>query len=138
MSAFIIVAFVYFATAFKLITYNGVNILAKFAQNIALPALLFLNISALDLSDVLKANLLLRHYLPAIICFSLGTLGGYYFFFANSFSNSIAIGFCCLFSNSLLFLNPHYGISLCHRSIKMKFCYCGISARIILIKTIDN
>ena len=137
MSEFIIVAFVYFATVFKLVTYNEVNILAKFAQNIALPALLFINISTSDLSDVLRANLLLSFYLPVIICFSLRTLGGYYFFL-NSFSNSIPIGFCLLFSNSLLFWNPHYRISSWHRSIKIKFCYCGISTRVISIKTIDN
>ena len=80
LSAFFIIAFVYFATVFKLITYNGVNILAKFAQNIALPALLFINIPTSGLSDVLRANLLLSFYLPVIICFSLRTLGGYYFF----------------------------------------------------------
>ena len=76
---FIIVAFGYFSTIFGVTTNSAIDVLAKYAQNIALPALLFINISTLELGTVLKVNLLLSFYLSAIICFALGMLGGYCF-----------------------------------------------------------
>ena len=75
--------------------------LTKFAQNIALQCLLFINIYKLDLNSVFNLNLLLTFYVSASISFVIGIIGGYYFFL-KSVTNAIPIGFCCLFSNSLL------------------------------------
>ena len=75
--------------------------LTKFAENIALQCLLFINIYKLDLNSVFNLNLLLTFYVSASISFVIGIIGGYYFFL-KSVTNAIPIGFCCLFSNSLL------------------------------------
>ena len=86
--------------------------LTKFAQNIALQCLLFINIYKLDLNSVFNLNLLLTFYVSASISFVIGIIGGYYFFL-KSVTNAIPIGFCCLFSNSCYLL----GISVMEISI---------------------
>ena len=96
---FIIIAFGYFSTAYHFTKIKEIQFLTRFAQNIALPCLLFINIYDLDFYKVFNINLLLTFYISASICFCLGVLGGYYFFLKN-LTSSIPIGFCCLFSNN--------------------------------------
>ena len=62
---------------------------------------MFINIYKLDLNSVFNLNLLLTFYVSASISFVIGIIGGYYFLLKSA-TNSIPIGFCCLFSNSLL------------------------------------
>ena len=124
---FIIIAVGYYAALSQIVPINGVNFLAKFAQNIALPALLFLNISVLDLGAVLKVNLLLSFYIPAMLCFVLGIFGGYYIF-SNTLSNSIPIGFCCLFSNSLLLGLPITELAYGAEALKSNFVIVAFHA----------
>ena len=124
---FIVIAFGYLASYFGLITTFGVETLAKFAQNFALPSLLFLNISGLDLNEVLKVNLLLSFYLSATVCFVLGILGGYYFF-SKTFHESIPIGFCCLFSNSILLGLPITELAYGNEVLKSNFVIVAFHA----------
>ena len=142
---FIIITFGYFSTVLRFTKINEIQFLTRFAQNIALPCLLFINIYDLDFNKVFNINLLLTFYISASICFCLGILGGYYFFLKNVVS-SIPIGFCCLFSNSLLLGLPITELALGSESLKSNyiivafhapFCYLlGISVMEISIN--DN
>ena len=76
---FIIVALGYLSTLFNFLKIFEIQILTKFAQNIALPCLLFVNIYQLDLVSVFSLNLLLTFYISAGISFIIDILGGYYF-----------------------------------------------------------
>ena len=139
---FIIIALGYSATLFKFLEISEIQILTKFAQNIALPCLLFINLYKLDLNSVFSLNLLLTFYLSASISFVIGILIGYYFFLKN-LANSIPIGFCCLFSNSLLLGIPITELAFGVEALKANFiivafhapfCYLlGISAMVIKI-----
>ena len=98
---FIIIALGYSATLFKFLEISEIQILTKFAQNIALPCLLFINLYKLDLNSVFSLNLLLTFYLSRkyFIC---NWNFNWLLHFLKNLPNSIPIGFCCLFSNSLL------------------------------------
>ena len=124
---FIVIAVGYFSTLAKIISKNGVSALTKFSQSIALPALLFLNISNLDLVKTLNTDLLLSFYLSAMFCFALGTLGSFYFF-SKSLSDSISIGFCCLFSNSLLLGLPITELAYGAEAIRFNFIIISFHA----------
>lgn len=143
---FIIIALGYLSTLFKFLKISEIQILTKFAQNIALPCLLFVNIYQLDLVSVFSLNLLLTFYIAAGISFIIGILGGYYFL--KSLTNSIPIGFCCLFSNSLLLGLPITELAFGVEALKANFiiiafhapfCYLlGISAMEISINGNQN
>ena len=144
---FIIIALGYSATLFKFLEISEIQILTKFAQNIALPCLLFINLYKLDLNSVFSLNLLLTFYLSASISFVIGILIGYYLFLKN-LPNSIPIGFCCLFSNSLLLGLPITELALGTEALESNFiivafhapfCYLiGISAMEISINGNKN
>ena len=78
---FIIIAFGYFSTVPHFFKINEIQFLTRFAQNIALPCLLFINIYDLDLYTVFNINLLLTFYISASICFCLGVFRRLLFFF---------------------------------------------------------
>lgn len=78
-----------------------VDSLMRFAQGFAIPCLLFLAIARLDLDQNFDLDLLAVFYGGALICFALGVTGAR-FLFNRAWEDSVAIGFCCLFSNSLL------------------------------------
>ncbi len=75
--------------------------LMKFAQNFALPCLLFTAISRLDLGAEFHPALLGSFYGGAVAGFLAGLLGAR-LIFRRPWEDSVAIGFSCLFSNSLL------------------------------------
>ena len=75
--------------------------LMKFTQGFAIPCLLFLAISNLDLSASFDPRLLISFYTAAGLCFTTGMLGAR-FIFGREWEDCVAIGFCCLFSNSVL------------------------------------
>jgi len=78
-----------------------VDSLMRFAQGFAIPCLLFLAIARLDLGQNFDLDLLAVFYGGALTCFALGLTGARYIF-KRPWEDSVAIGFCCLFSNSLL------------------------------------
>lgn len=85
----------------RLMEDGHVDGLMRFAQSFAVPCLLFRGISRLDLAAHFDAALLISFYGGALICFALG-MAGARFIFGRSDEDSVAIGFCALFSNSLL------------------------------------
>ncbi|APX10653.1 AEC family transporter [Tateyamaria omphalii] len=101
LPVFLVIGFGYVAVWRGFFTEQGIDGLMKFAQNFAIPCLLFSAIANLDLSTSLDLRLLTSFYVGAAAGFAVGTAGAYYMFKRN-IEDSIAIGFCCLFSNSVL------------------------------------
>lgn len=101
LPVFIVMGFGYVAAWRKYLSEAAVDALMRFAQNIAVPCLLFLAISRIDLAADFNAPLLLSFYIGAFSGFTLGFLGARHLF-RRSLPDSIAIGFCTLFSNTVL------------------------------------
>jgi predicted permease len=101
LPVFLVIGFGYAATWRRLITADQVDGLMIFAQNFAIPSLLFLAISNLDLAQSFDLKLLASFYGGASLCFVLAMCGAR-FLFARPWEDSVAIGFVGLFSNSLL------------------------------------
>lgn len=137
LPVFLVIGFGYAAVALKLFPDAGVDGLMKFTQQFAIPCLLFRAISTLDLGQTFQWPLLLSFYSGATLGFFAGLFGARYLF-GRPWTDSVAIGFCCLFSNSLLLglpiteraygsgaLAPNYAIIAMHSP----FCYAlGITA----------
>lgn len=113
---------------------DGLNV---FTQNFAIPCLLFQAISNLDLSAEFNLALLGSFYFGATSGFFAGLLGAR-FVFKRSWTDAVAIGFCCLFSNSVLLGLPimerAYGVGSLESNFAIialhaPFCYLlGVTA----------
>lgn len=101
LPVFIVLAFGYVAVWRGLFSDSAVDGLMKFAQQFAIPFLLFRAISTLDLGQNFDAPLLISFYSGVIGAFILGMLGAR-FLFNRPWEDCVAIAFCCLFSNTLL------------------------------------
>ena len=101
LPVFLVIGFGYAAARFGLFSDSAVDGLMRFAQNFAVPCLLFRSIATLDLSAAYDAGLLLSFYIGAFTGFGVGFLGAR-LVFKRPLTDSVAIGFACLFSNSLL------------------------------------
>ena len=137
LPVFLVVAAGYAAAWRKIMTEASVDGLMKFALNVAIPALLFLAIARLDLAEVFHPALMVAFYGGAVSGFVLGLFGARYLF-GRGWEDAVAVGFVCLFSNSLLLglpiteraygpdaLGPNYAIIAIHAPI----CYAiGITA----------
>ncbi len=116
---------------------SAIDGLMTFTQGFAIPCLLFLAIADLDLGEVFDWRLLVSFYAGAATCFALGIAGARTIFKRRP-GESVAIGFCALFSNSVLLglpimeraygadaLGPNFAIV----SVHVPFCYLlGIGA----------
>ncbi len=98
---FVVIGFGYLAVWRGFFSNSNVEGLMKFTQNFAIPCLLFNAIAEIDLQSTFQVDLLAAFYSGAFISFLAGVLGGRYIF-ARDWEDCVAIGFCCLFSNSLL------------------------------------
>jgi predicted permease len=101
LPVFLVIGAGYVAAARGLFPESGVDGLMKFTQGFAIPCLLFKAIAGLDLSADFQVPLLLSFYIGAIASFAAG-MAGARFVFGRTVPDSVAIGFCCLFSNSVL------------------------------------
>ncbi|MFQ3184781.1 MAG: malonate transporter [Octadecabacter sp.] len=101
LPVFIVMGFGYLAVWRRLFADSAVDGLMKFAQNFAIPCLLFRAISTLDLQQNFDIPLLLSFYSGVVGAFAIGLLGAR-FLFARPWQDCVAISFCCLFSNTLL------------------------------------
>ena len=101
LPVFLVVAAGYVATQRGFFGQTQIDGLMKFTQSFAIPCLLFRAIANLDLSDSFDTKLLISFYTGAGICFCLGIIGARVLF-KRDWEDSVAIGFCCLFSNSVL------------------------------------
>jgi malonate transporter len=98
---FLVIGFGYVSVWGRVFPESGVDALMKFTQHFAIPCLLFQAIANLDLSASLDAGLLLSFYAGAACGFLLG-FSGARVLFRRDWEDCVAIGFCCLFSNSVL------------------------------------
>ena len=137
LPVFLVIGFGYLAVWRGYFSDAGVDGLMKFTQNFAIPCLLFRAISTLDLGQNFDLALLFSFYTGALAGFAAGFFGARYIF-GRDWEDSVAIGFCCLFSNSLLLGLPiterAYGVSALESNyaiiaIHSPFCYAvGITA----------
>ncbi len=131
LPVFLVLGFGYVAVWRGFFSDSAVDGLMKFTQNFAIPCLLFRAISTLDLGQNFDLALLGSFYAGAVAGFFAGLLGAR-FLFGRPWEDSVAIGFCTLFSNSLLLglpiteraygadaLQPNYAIVAIHAP----FCY---------------
>ena len=101
LPVFLVIGAGYLAVWRGYFSQAGVDGLMKFTQNFAIPCLLFLAISTLDLGAEFDWRLLLSFYTGATLSFLAGILGAR-LIFGRPWPDCVAIGFCCLFSNSVL------------------------------------
>lgn len=141
LPVFLLIGFGYVVVWRGLLADSGVDGLMTFTQQFAIPCLLFQAISTLDLSQNFNAPLLISFYTGALTGFLAGFLGAR-FLFRRDWEDCMAIGFVCLFSNSLLLglpiteraygtaaLSANYAIIAIHSPI----CYgIGITAMEII------
>ena len=128
---FLIIGCGYCTVWTKLFSLDTIDGLMRFTQNFAIPVLLFDAIAKVDLVTVFDLDLFFSFYLGATIGFLLGFFGSYYLF-SRPLEDSVVIGFCCLFSNTVMLGLPiterAYGEdALRHNfaivSIHAPFCY---------------
>ncbi|AHD10428.1 AEC family transporter [Phaeobacter gallaeciensis] len=101
LPVFLVIGAGYVATRRGYFQAGHVDSLMKFTQSFAIPCLLFRAIATLDLSDSFDPRLLISFYTGAAACFCLGMTGAR-LIFKRDWEDCVAIGFCCLFSNSVL------------------------------------
>ncbi|MEO0502844.1 MAG: AEC family transporter [Pseudomonadota bacterium] len=101
LPVFLVIGFGYVAVWRQVFPEAGVDALMKFSQHFAIPCLLFAAIANIDLSASLDIRLLGSFYAGAASGFALGYLGARRLFGRDP-EDSVAIGFACLFSNSVL------------------------------------
>ena len=101
LPVFLIIGFGYLAAYAKLFDDGAVDGVMRFAQNFAAPCLLFKSVAQLDLLQAYHPALLASFYAGAFAGFGLGYLGARVLF-ARTAAEGVAIGFACMFSNSLL------------------------------------
>lgn len=101
LPVFLVIGFGYVAVRRGWFSDAGVDGLMTFTQNFAIPCLLFVAIARLDLRQVFEWELLLSFYSGSFTCFWLGFLGAR-FIFGRTAPEAVVIGFCCLFTNSVL------------------------------------
>jgi len=101
LPVFMVLGFGYAAARARLISEAAIDGLMKFAQGFAVPVLLFRSMATLDLARHFEAGLLLSFYIGALSGFAAGYVGARRLF-GRTAPDAVAIGFCCLFSNSLL------------------------------------
>lgn len=98
---FLVIGFGYVAVWRNLFTADGIEALMRFTQHFAIPCLLFQAIAKIDLGSSFDPALLSSFYAGACLCFTAGFFGAR-LFFGRDWEDCVAIGFCCLFSNSVL------------------------------------
>ncbi len=101
LPVFVVIGFGYLSVWRGWFSDVGVDGLMKFTQNFAIPCLLFSAIVRLDLGQSFDYKLLISFYSGAAAGFFLGLLGAR-LIFGRSWEEAVVIGFCCLFSNSVL------------------------------------
>ncbi len=131
LPVFFVIGFGYFAVWMGWFAQSGVEGLMKFTQNFAIPCLLFTAIADLDLGQSFDLRLLASFYTGAASGFVLGLLGAR-LLFGRPWEDAVAIGFCCLFSNSVLLGLPlterAYGVDALEANFAIialhsPFCY---------------
>ena len=101
LPVFLVIGFGYLAAWKGLFSQAAVEGLMRFAQNFAVPVLLARSIARLDLGASYDLGLMVSFYAGAITCFVIGAAVARGLL-RRTGPDAVAIGFACLFSNSLL------------------------------------
>ncbi|MGC8203862.1 AEC family transporter [Aliiroseovarius sp. PTFE2010] len=101
LPVFLVIGFGYVAVWRRLFSDSAMDGVMLFAQNFAVPTLLFNAIAHLDLGQSFNLPLLTTFYGGAFAGYMFAWAGAKYLF-ARPPEDCVAIGFCGLFSNSLL------------------------------------
>ena len=101
LPVFLLIAFGYGAARAGIFRESAVEGVMTFAQTFAAPCLLFRSIASLDLAQDYSFGLMVSFYIGAFASFAAGFFGARHLF-GRTAEDAVAIGFCCLFSNSLL------------------------------------
>lgn len=101
LPVFLVIGAGYLAVKKGAFSDEGADALMRFTQSFAIPCLLFRGIAELELGVYFEPRLITSYYGPGIVGFTLGILGAR-FLFNRPWEDSVAIGFCCLFSNAVL------------------------------------
>lgn len=101
LPVFLVIGFGYVAVWRNFFPAQGIDGVMRFTQSFAIPCLLFQAIASIDLSASFDWRLLTSFYAGAGTCFALGMIGAR-MLFRRDWEDCVAIGFCCLFSNSVL------------------------------------
>lgn len=100
LPVFLIIGFGYLVSWRGMFSESAVDGLMRFAQTFAVPVLLAKSIANLDLSASYDLSLMVSFYTGAFTSFVIGIIGAA--MMGRNSSEAVAIGFCCLFGNSLL------------------------------------
>lgn len=131
LPVFMIIGAGYLAVWRQLISKEAIDALAKYAQQFAIPCLLFLAVANLDLNEYFHLPLFAAYYVPALVIFITGACVGR-FLFNRTPAQSVAVGFTTLFSNMVLLgfpiLERAYGADALSTnytlaSVHVLFCY---------------
>ncbi|SFJ15692.1 AEC family transporter [Celeribacter neptunius] len=101
LPVFLVIGYGYIARLRGWVSDELVDHVMKFAQNFAVPLLLFAGIARMDLGANFHPPILISFYAGAFSGGLMGFLGARYLF-KRELTDSVAIGFIGLFSNSLL------------------------------------
>lgn len=101
LPVFLVIGFGYVSVWRGYFPVSGIDGVMRFTQGFAIPCLLFKAIAEIDLTRSFDPGLLTSFYLGATICFFAGLFGARALF-QRDWEDCVAIGFCCLFSNSVL------------------------------------
>lgn len=101
LPVFLVIGAGYATTRAGFFTPTHIDGIMKFTQGFAIPCLLFAAIANLDLGTSFNPRLLISFYTGSAVCFVLGIIGARTLF-KRDWEDSVAIGFCCLFANSVL------------------------------------
>ena len=101
LPVFLVIGFGYAAVRANLLAEPAVDGLMRFAQNFAVPCLLFRSIAHLDLSAAYDLGLMASFYTGAFAGF-FACFFGAMLIFHRAMPDAVSIGFAGLFSNSLL------------------------------------
>lgn len=101
LPVFLVIGFGYIIAWRGILGSATIDGLMTFTQTVAVPCLLFRAIWTLDLGDSFSLPLLISFYTGSLTCFLVGLFGAR-FLFHRDWEDAVAIGFCCLFANSVL------------------------------------
>ena len=101
LPVFLVIGAGYLTTWRGILDDRAIDGLVRYSQQVAIPCLLFQAIWTLDLGANFNLSLLASYYSGAVTGFVVGLLAGRYLF-KREWEDAVAIGFCCLFANSLM------------------------------------
>lgn len=130
LPVFLVIGFGYLAVWRGLFSDGAVEGLMRFAQTFAVPVLLARSIAKLDLGSSYDAGLMLSFYAGALISFGIGVLLSR-IWLERSAVDAAAIGFCCLFSNSLLLGVPITERAYGHEALSGNFAIISLHSPLL-------